>query len=603
MTIKVPLDTMLKLLPGKVPSYYKGRKCEAGNVPVVDVADAHLLPKQVVDSLKAAAIQDAKTRRVPGCVFALSLIRKVARYQNHPDAGNRMVGDLDDLFPTLRDAVDQSSRERHWLYREMGDGNLCPAYVANIERKPYRGWEYPAHVLVTLVWLERSKKRKMKVSFFRSDVSELLEDDKAVGSGTDTQEAVSVAVDDDEEDGEKPEKKPKARRVKRKLCEVLQAKRLFLEDPELYRSYKASIPQYSDMSGRSGQVKKAVGTGFFVSQFKSYRDEVEYNLKAGSLEQDEVAAEIVMDDQNSESIPFKTTCSFWDLDRTGGEDEYDIPKYWQSRAVALPFHPYLLCFDLRRQSHVFVHVDNVRERQHDSSALGKLVLPQSDKDFITMLMGAAGAKLEDIIVGKAGGVFILSEGEPGTGKTLTAEVYAEQMKKPLYTVQCSQLGIEPEQIEEKLRLVLARAQRWGAVLLLDEADVYIRSRGVDVRHNAIVGVMLRVIEYYNGLLFMTTNVSDIDDAICSRATAHVVYKRPGPDLLPQIWRVLSQQFKFKLTGAEVESLSKRWPNAVGRDVKNLIKLAKLSTVASNAEHGAATVVKVAKYLDMERNKA
>ena len=44
-----------------------------------------------------------------------------------------------------------------------------------------------------------------------------------------------------------------------------------------------------------------------------------------------------------------------------------------------------------------------------------------------------------------------------------------------------------------------RAQRWGAVMLIDEADVYIKRRDDDITMNAVVGVFLRVLEYFNGL--------------------------------------------------------------------------------------------------------
>ena len=73
--------------------------------------------------------------------------------------------------------------------------------------------------------------------------------------------------------------------------------------------------------------------------------------------------------------------------------------------------------------------------------------------------------------------------------------FREASKKALYVVQCSQLGISAEQLEEKLSGVLERASRWGIILLIDEADVYIHERGNDLEQNAIVGVFLRLLEY------------------------------------------------------------------------------------------------------------
>src|SRR6185295_19284784 len=104
-----------------------------------------------------------------------------------------------------------------------------------------------------------------------------------------------------------------------------------------------------------------------------------------------------------------------------------------------------------------------------------------------------------IVAGKTGGTIVFCTGEPGTGKTLTGEVFSEVIKRPLYVVQCSQLGTDEEELEKQLKKVLRRAQRWGAILLIDEADVYVRERGDDIQQNAIVGVFLRVLEYYRGI--------------------------------------------------------------------------------------------------------
>jgi len=114
------------------------------------------------------------------------------------------------------------------------------------------------------------------------------------------------------------------------------------------------------------------------------------------------------------------------------------------------------------------------------------------------------------------------------GKTLTAEVYAEIIRRPLYRVHSGQLGLNVAQMEQVLKDVLTRAQRWGAVMLIDEADVYIKRRNDDMAMNAVVGVFLRVLEYFNGLLFLTTNrIDDIDEAIVSRCIALIKYSMPS----------------------------------------------------------------------------
>ena len=99
------------------------------------------------------------------------------------------------------------------------------------------------------------------------------------------------------------------------------------------------------------------------------------------------------------------------------------------------------------------------------------------------------------------------------------------MQRPLYSVQCSQLGLEPADLERELLKIFTRAARWNAILLLDEADVYIHRRGSDIQQNAIVGVFLRVLEYYSGVMFLTTNRAElVDDAIASRCLARIDYQ-------------------------------------------------------------------------------
>jgi AAA+ superfamily predicted ATPase len=177
------------------------------------------------------------------------------------------------------------------------------------------------------------------------------------------------------------------------------------------------------------------------------------------------------------------------------------------------------------------------------------------------------------VPGKSGGTTILCRGAPGLGKTLTAEVYAEVVGKPLYRVHSGQLGVTASSVEASLTGILQRAARWDCVLLLDEADVYIRRRDNDLQHNAIVAEFLRTLEYFNGLLFMTTNRSgDIDDAILSRCIAVIDYQSPATDDARRLWHTLGEQLGVELPPELVEVLLRHYPGVSGRDMKELLKL-------------------------------
>lgn len=244
--------------------------------------------------------------------------------------------------------------------------------------------------------------------------------------------------------------------------------------------------------------------------------------------------------------------------------------------LQVPVHPLVPVFDLKRHLRLRVHVNNLVEYAYRREVADGLVIPQRDRDLVELLLDEAGNTFEDVVAGKGGSMNVLSAGPPGTGKTLTAEVFAEFKQRPLFTVQCSQLGLKADDIEKNLAVILGRANRWNAVLLLDEADVYIRRRGTELQQNAIVGVFLRMLEYASCSLFMTTNLPEsVDDAIASRCIVMLHYEVPTAEAQTKIWKTLATLNGIKLKDADIATFVRENPRISGRDVKNLLKLASL----------------------------
>jgi hypothetical protein len=239
----------------------------------------------------------------------------------------------------------------------------------------------------------------------------------------------------------------------------------------------------------------------------------------------------------------------------------------------IPVHPFILMFHLDLHHYVWTHVEDVKPYAYQPDLKQKLVLPEEQTDLIDILTAEMDVLMDDIVAGKSGGTTVLCAGPPGVGKTLTAEVYSEIVRRPLYRVHSGQLGLNVAAMENSLKEALLRAQRWGAVMLIDEADVYIKRRQDDMTMNAVVGVFLRVLEYFNGLLFLTTNrIDDIDEAIVSRCIALIRFHAPDGEARHRIWQVMSEQFALNLDDRLISTLVEIYPQTSGRDIKGLAKL-------------------------------
>lgn len=85
------------------------------------------------------------------------------------------------------------------------------------------------------------------------------------------------------------------------------------------------------------------------------------------------------------------------------------------------------------------------------------------------------------------------------GKTLTTECIADLYERPLYSVTSGDVGVDPDLVEERLRDIFDYAVTWNAVLLLDEADVFLAERNLEnLERNALVSGKSTILEEKNG---------------------------------------------------------------------------------------------------------
>ncbi|OGM42814.1 AAA family ATPase [Aspergillus bombycis] len=242
--------------------------------------------------------------------------------------------------------------------------------------------------------------------------------------------------------------------------------------------------------------------------------------------------------------------------------------------------PMLRGYSLKDKKWLEFYLEGVRDIVWDSQAFDSLVLPAEQQRLKGLILAIAKAQskqmdtFDDVVQGKGRGVILQLSGPPGVGKTLTAESVAEVMRVPLYVLSAGDLGTSAGNVEKALKDILRMVPKWGAVLLLDEADVFMEARNsTDLERNELVSIFLRLLEYYEGILFLTTNRAEsIDPAFESRIHVSVRYPDLDVNSRRQIWaQFLGGNGRF--SSEQLDYLAQVKLN--GRQIKNVLKTAHL----------------------------
>ncbi len=372
------------------------------------------------------------------------------------------------------------------------------------------------------------------------------------------------------------------------IAQIFADRGFFKETAELMDAYERSVQRFYRWRADYGRQFSGRGTGIFAEDPTASHRNTDWSRKSRVvLSSSGSAARLVNDEEiiGERALSLDATGNILSkyLRKAGRSTNYDERVEKAAEALRegipddlftrLPVHGYMLMFHLELHHHLWVHVDDIEPYDYQPELKQKLILPPEQTDLIDILTAEMDVLMDDIVEGKSGGTTVLCCGPAGVGKTLTAEVYAEIIQRPLYRVHSGQLGLNVAEMEKALKDTLTRAQRWGAVMLIDEADVYIKRRDDNLAANAVVGVFLRVLEYFNGLLFLTTNrTDDIDEAIVSRCIAVIKYAAPHRDDRRRIWAVMTEQFSLDIEHGLLDTLADLFPDASGRDIKGLTKL-------------------------------
>ncbi|QGI68221.1 hypothetical protein CEK27_012192 [Fusarium fujikuroi] len=242
--------------------------------------------------------------------------------------------------------------------------------------------------------------------------------------------------------------------------------------------------------------------------------------------------------------------------------------------------PWLKGFDLKTKDWAQFYVDDLAPVVWNDAAFSHLELPGTEKQLAWEFVESKtlANSFDDFIQDKGRGIIILMFGPPGVGKTYTAEAVVEKARVPLYSMSAGDLGTVSKEVELALERALTLCGLWNAMLLLDEADVFLGARtDSDLARNELVAVFLTKLEYYTGICFLTTNrTASIDTAFQSRVDLFLPYKDLTFEARKKVWQNFINRAggtQVEIPDEEIKKLAEMKLN--GREIKNLIKSAHL----------------------------
>nr|VWO96862.1 MSP1 protein-like protein [Ganoderma boninense] len=277
------------------------------------------------------------------------------------------------------------------------------------------------------------------------------------------------------------------------------------------------------------------------------------------------------------------------LDVRTKHQEEEVPMKDEDLILASPI---VYGFSLSDKIWLEFNVVHIEPIQWNDEAFEGLVLATDRKNLLRSLVDAHNADVgfDDFVQGKGQGLIINLFGPPGVGKTLSAEATSEHVRAPLYVVGGGDLGTRAADLDAALERVFDIATSWRAIVLIDEADVFLERRSLhDLERNAMVAVFLRHVEYYRGILFLTTNrITAFDEAFLSRIHVALHFAELSVAAKVQVWRAFLTKAgvpESEVDDARIQKLAEREIN--GRQIKNACRTAQSLAVSRGEDLGFA----------------
>ena len=225
-------------------------------------------------------------------------------------------------------------------------------------------------------------------------------------------------------------------------------------------------------------------------------------------------------------------------------------------------------------------LESLARRIVSRAAWDDLILPAQQSRTLRQLVSQVRHRMQVYVdwgfavkASRGLGVSALFSGESGTGKTLAAEVLANELRLDLYRIDLSSVVSKYiGETEKNLKLVFDAAEDGGVMLLFDEADALFGKRtevkeGRDHFANIEVGYLLQRMETFQGLAILTTNLkSSLDRAFQRRLRFIVPFPFPDTCQREAIWR---KAFPAALPTESLDYTRLAQLNIAGGNIRNI----------------------------------
>ena len=237
----------------------------------------------------------------------------------------------------------------------------------------------------------------------------------------------------------------------------------------------------------------------------------------------------------------------------------------------------------------------------------QLVLGETEKEMLRMACDQV--RYQHVVYDRWGfderlsygkGVSMLFAGPPGTGKTMAAQVVANELGIEMYKVDLSQVVSKYiGETEKNLNQVFNEAKKSNVILFFDETDAILGKRtevkdSRDKNANLETAYLLQKMEEYDGITVMTTNYKEnIDSAFFRRISYVIHFSFPDRKARREIWRGIFPS-RTPLEDVDFDYLADQF-EITGGSIKNIALVASFMAARGNQAVGMEHIIRAVKY--------